>query len=281
MKSFVIKASNFSLSHTLECGQVFRWDKIGVNEYEGVIAGSIVKIRQEKDALFIRSSNSRLIPSFIISYFDLTLDLPYIYNTIGQDKHIKAAIAGFKGLRIIRQPLWECLSSFIISAYNNIPRIKGIIHNLCVCSGKRLVLGKCVYYSFPPPRLFADSSIGRLKRCGTGFRASYLKKTARAFLDGKISPRLLKEKPYEEAKKILMRLDGVGPKVADCVLLYSVGKLGAFPVDIWIKRVMQTLYFNGRQVSEDKIREFARGYFGKYAGYAQQYLYHYARRGKW
>jgi len=280
VKSFVIKAPNFSLRHTLECGQVFRWDKIGVNEYEGVAAGSIIRIIQKKDALFIRSSNSRLAPSFITSYFDLTLDLPYIYNTIGQDKHIRAAINRFRGLRIIRQPLWECTSSFIISAYNNIPRIKGIINNLCGCSGKQLFLGDRAGYSFPEPRFFAHSGSGRLRRCGTGFRASYLKSTARAFLEGKINLRLLKEKPYKEAKEILMRLDGVGPKVADCVLLYSVGKLEAFPVDVWIKRVMQTLYFNGRHVNENRIREFAGGYFGKYAGYAQQYLYHYARRGK-
>jgi N-glycosylase/DNA lyase len=280
VKSFSLYAPNFNLAHTLECGQVFRWDKVEKDEYEGVLGGSIVNIRQVKQRLFVNTSSQNLNPLIVRSYFDLTLDLPCIYNRIGKDKYIQSVIAKFKGLRVIRQPLWECLASFIISAYNNIPRIKGIIYNLCRCSGSRLVLGERVNYSFPAPQVFANFTLRRLKNCGTGFRASYLKKAAQAFLNGKISTEILKVGSYSGAKDRLMQLDGVGQKVADCVLLYSIGRLEAFPVDVWIKRIMQTLYFNGKETNENKIREFAGAYFGGYAGYAQQYLYHYGRSEK-
>ncbi|MCM8782249.1 MAG: 8-oxoguanine DNA glycosylase, N-terminal domain-containing protein, partial [Candidatus Omnitrophica bacterium] len=133
MKSFSIFAFDFDLASTLECGQVFRWDKVGSNEYLGVIGHSIVRIRQEKSRLYVESSNRCITPAFINSYFDLTLDLPYIYNTIRKDKHIKSAIERCYGLRIIRQPLWECVASFIISTRNNIPRIKKIIDKLSRC----------------------------------------------------------------------------------------------------------------------------------------------------
>lgn len=277
MKHFVIDAPDFNLAHTLECGQVFRWVEIGKNEYEGVVNQVIIRVRQKKSRLFVRSSDPHLGPSFIKSYFDLTLDLPYIYNKIGKDKYIIDAIKAFKGLRIIRQPGWECLASFIISAYNNIPRIKGIIHRICRCWGKRLVLGGSVNYSFPPPQLIARSAVERLRRCGPGFRTLYLKKAADAFLKEKLSVELLRKEPYLKAKEALMRLDGVGQKVADCVLLYSAGRFEAFPVDVWIKRIMEDIYFKGKKTPEGRIREFAMEYFGEYAGYAQQYLYHYGR----
>ena len=280
LKYFVIDAPNFNLAHTLECGQVFRWTRIKKNEYEGIVNRSIIRARQEKNRLFICSSDPHITPSFIRAYFDLTLDLPYIYNKIGKDKHIVYAIKAFKGLRIIKQPQWECLASFIISAYNNIPRIKGIIYRICRCSGKRLVSGASLNYSFPSPQLIANSTVNQLRRCGTGFRASYLKKAAKALLNGRISAEWLKKAPYPKAKEVLVRIDGVGQKVADCVLLYSAGRLEAFPVDVWIKRIMQDTYFDGKETSENKIRAFAAEYFGEYAGYAQQYLYHYERTKK-
>lgn len=280
LKHFFIDAPNFNLAHTLECGQVFRWGKVGKNEYEGIVDQGVIRIRQDKNRLFVCVSSPNLTPSYIKSYFDLSLDLAYIYNTIGKDNHIKDAIRRFKGLRIIKQPLWECLASFIISAYNNIPRIKGIISKICTCWGERIVLDKRVYYSFPDAQVFADSTVKQLTRCGTGFRASYLKKAARAFLEKRLSIESLKKLPYPQAKARLMQLDGVGQKVADCVLLYSVGRLEAFPVDVWIKRVMEKWYFCNKNTSENTIREFAGEYFGAYAGYAQQYLYHYERNKK-
>ncbi len=277
VRTFRVSAPDFNLGHTLECGQVFRWDKISPSQYEGVVGPEIFRVRGEKEGLLIETSSPRLRPSYIKSYFDLTLDLAYIYNRICKDKHIKAAITKFKGLRIIRQPLWECTASFIISAYNNIPRIKGIVYNLSRCSGRPLILNGKVNYSFPEAQVIADLSISRLKGCGAGFRAPYLKKAARAFLTGSITAEDLHNRPYEEAKDILIGLDGIGDKVADCVLLYSARRFEAFPVDVWIKRVMECLYFKGKKASENNIRAFAREYFGEYAGYAQQYLYHYAR----
>lgn len=277
MKTFRVSTPDFNLGHTLECGQVFRWDKTAPSQYEGVVGSEILRVRAEKEGLLVETSGSRIGPPCIKSYFDLNLDLAYIYNKICKDKHIKAAVSRFKGLRIIRQQLWECTASFIISSYNNIPRIKGIIYNLSRCSGKPLVLDGKTNYSFPDPHVIADLSISGLKGCGTGFRAPYLKKAARAFLEGKVTEKVLAKLPYDEAKGILMGLDGIGDKVADCVLLYSAHRFEAFPVDVWIKRVMECLYFKGKKTGEKKIRQFAGEYFGQYAGYAQQYLYHCAR----
>ncbi|MDD5449929.1 MAG: DNA glycosylase [Candidatus Omnitrophica bacterium] len=276
-KQFVIDAPDFNLTHTLECGQVFRWERIAKNEYEGVVNRAIIRLRQAENRLFVRSSDPSLNPSFIRQYLDLNLDLPCIYNKIGKDKYMKRAIKAFKGLRIIRQPLWECLASFIISAYNNIPRIKGIIHLISECSGSRIILDGSVDYSFPSPASIAASTADALQRCGAGYRAPYLKKAAKAFLKGEINAEALKKNPYPEAKEALMRLYGVGHKVADCVLLFSAGRFEAFPVDVWIERIIQDIYFNGKEIAHSEIRKFAEEYFGEYAGYAQQYLYHYGR----
>jgi N-glycosylase/DNA lyase len=272
-----ISTPDFNLSATLECGQVFRWDKAAANEYIGVIGRSIVELKQNKNRLYAQASGASITPSFITSYLDLTLDLPYIYNRIGRDNIIKAAIEKYGGLRIIRQPLWECLASFIISTYNNIPRIKGIIASISRCWGKRLVFRGQEAYSFPAPDVFAGLGISRLRYCGAGFRAGFLSSAARRFLDKKMTAESLKEGSYAEARKALMEFDGVGPKVADCVLLYAAGRFEAFPVDVWIKRLMEEFYFGGKKTPEDRIRAFAAGYFGEYAGYAQQYLYHWGR----
>ncbi|MCX5716488.1 MAG: hypothetical protein NTV07_06545 [Candidatus Omnitrophica bacterium] len=272
-----INAHHFNLSSSLECGQVFRWDKIGLNEYSAVLGRSIVKLKQVRNSLLIKASSPSITPSVIKAYFDLNLDLPYIYTKIGRDNNIKAAIRQYSGLRIIRQPLWECLASFIISTQNNIPRIRKIIEKLCQCFGEPVSDGGTVKYSFPEPGVLADLTARQLESCGTGYRAPYLIKTARDFVDKKISLGSLKKKPYIPAKEYLMQLAGVGPKVADCVLLFAAGKFEAFPVDVWIERVMEKLYFGGKKTTDEKIREFAGGYFGEYAGYAQQYLYYYAR----
>ncbi len=276
-KSFSLHCDNFSLAFTLECGQVFRWNKVETNEYLGVVGPYLLNIRQDGTRLTVRASDTHITPSFIESYFDLTLDLPYIYNTIGQDNHIKAALRKFRGLRIIRQPLWECLASFIISAYNNIPRIRSIIFNISQCFGGRVSSGGYKDYLFPAPQKFVSCTPNQLARCGTGYRAPYLKAAAEFFLGKRLSIQKLSRMPYIEAKNHLMQIPGVGEKVADCVLLYSVGKLEAFPIDVWIKRVMEKLYFDNRKTSVREIRQFAAGYFGAYAGYAQQYLYYHGR----
>ncbi|NQU74435.1 MAG: DNA-3-methyladenine glycosylase 2 family protein [Candidatus Omnitrophica bacterium] len=277
LKSFQLHVDNFDLKSTLECGQVFRWAKVDRDEYLGVVGPSMLRIRQDKNKLIIRTQDTSASPSFVTSYFDLDLDLAYIYNTIRGDKYIESSLRRFKGLRIIRQPLWECLASFIISAYNNIPRIKGIIYNISRSFGGRLVLGDEVSYSFPSAEVLADSTPNQLRRCGAGFRTPFLKKTAQTFARGNLDVETLKTESYAQAKENLMQLDGVGQKVADCVLLYAIGRFEAFPVDVWIKRIVEKLYFKSRKTTDKRIREFAGEYFGEYAGYAQQYLYHYER----
>jgi len=279
-KKFSLKVSDFDLGLTLDCGQAFRWNKIGDRKYSGVIGESIVEISQDGGRLSVLASNASINHAFMRSYLGLDDDLTSIYNDIAYDINIKDAIKRFRGLRILRQPFWECLASFIISAYNNIPRIKGIIYRLGSCSGNRIVMGDSINYSFPAASVIAGSSLDQLGRCGLGYRAPFLKKAAMAVADGKITAGCLKAMTYPDAKEALMRLDGVGQKVSDCVLLYSIGKFEAFPVDVWIKRIMENFYFKGKNTTENKIREFAVAHFGQYAGYAQQYLYYYGRINK-
>ena len=272
---FILPVSDFNLEHTLECGQAFRWEKSG-DHYTGIIGGSLVRVAFDGRKLIIETS-SPADKKRIADYFGLNEDLPRIYKEIGGDPHIKKAINKYHGLRILNQDRWECLASFILSSYTNIPRIKKMIAGLSKKFGRRLVLDDIEAYSFPPAGKLAEADLGSLKGVGLGFRASYIKDTAREIASKKFDLDALEDLNYEEAKRRLISLKGVGEKVADCVLLFSFKKYEAFPVDVWIKRGIERLYFNGKAVSPQRSAEFARGRFGRYAGYAQEYLYHYLR----
>ncbi|MFH1181779.1 MAG: DNA glycosylase [Candidatus Woesearchaeota archaeon] len=261
-----ITARNFNLKATIESGQVFRWEF--VNGYYYIVVGdAILKLQQKGSKLFYETSK----PFDVRRYF--CLDVPYaaIIRSISKDAYVKKAVAANYGLRLIRQPAWECLASFICSSYSNIQRIRKNLNSIAEMFGRRISLGNYETFSFPPPQKIVSSG---LKKCGLGYRCSYLLETAEIVAR---NPKLLeniKKLPYEQAKQQLMGLPGVGAKVADCVLLFAYGKTEAFPVDVWVKRAMKH-YVSG---SEKKIAEFARSYFGKYAGYAQQFLYHYFRK---
>ncbi len=288
MEKMVLQPSQpFNLDSTLCCGQAFRWEKIGEWWY-GVVADQPFKVRQNGNILEFENIST----SFVEKYFGLKDDLPLILKQIAKDKHMEEAVNALKGLRILRQNPWECLISYICATYKNIPAIKRMLFNLSRKFGEEAVFDNRVFYTFPEPQKLAKASLQELASCGLGYRAKYVAETAKKVASGEFNIEELYTKPFEEARKKLLALPGVGPKVADCVLLFSLEKLEAFPVDVWMKRIIikhYAIHFEGefvRRISNkksltiadyEKLSFFGRGYFGKFAGYAQEYLFHFER----
>ncbi|MCS7124339.1 MAG: 8-oxoguanine DNA glycosylase [Candidatus Bathyarchaeota archaeon] len=277
----------FDLDLTLSCGQAFRWEKIGEWWY-GIVADNPFKMRQNGNTLEFENVS----PDFVEKYFGLTDDLPSILKQIAKDKHIAEAIKAVRGLRILRQDPWECLISYICATYKNIPAIKQMLFKLSKKFGEKTVFDNRVFYTFPTPQKLAKASLTGLVGCGLGYRAKYVAETAKRFASGEFNFEGLKASPFEKAREALLALPGVGLKVADCVLLFSLERFEAFPVDVWVRRIIIKYYANH---FEDKFMEkvsskksltkaeyerlslFGRSYFGRYAGYAQEYLFHFER----
>jgi len=277
----------FSLEHTLRCGQLFRWEKLG-DWWYGVVENKVVKIRQIADRLMFQTFPEKINAEFIENYFRLDDDLPSIFSQINKDKHMRRAIQRFHGLRISRQEPWECLISYICATYKNIPAIKNMIFNLSKQFGKKIILDSHNFYTFPKPSDLAHAGLEEIRSCGLGFRAERVLDTSKILEREEFNLKDLRKMDYEKARQKLLSLPGVGQKVADCVLLFALDKLEAFPVDIWIKRAVIEFYpsyfehsFIEKVTSKSSItpREyktislFGREYFGKYAGYAQEYLF--------
>ena len=277
----------FNLDFTLCCGQAFRWTKQG-DWWHGVVGEEVCKIRQKGQELEFESVNA----GFVQNYFRLHDDLPRIFSEINKDKNIEAAISEFKGLRILRQEPWECLISYICATYKSISAIRRMLSNLSKRFGEEICLEGDCFYIFPKPMKLAQASVQELTTCGLGYRAKYVSETAKLICENTFDLERLKKTAYEKAKEDLMSLPGVGPKVADCVLLFSLERLEAFPVDVWMKRAVLKYYakhfseefFRRKSTQEslsspeyEKLSSFGREYFGNYAGYAQEYLYHYER----
>ncbi|MEM2104985.1 MAG: DNA glycosylase [Candidatus Bathyarchaeia archaeon] len=287
MKILLSHSCPFNLDVTLCCGQVFRWDKIG-EWWFGVTGEKVFKIRQIDEELEFENADE----GFVREYFGLKDDLPKILSQIRKDKHVKTAIEKFKGLRILRQDPWECLVSYICATYKNIPAIKKMLLNLSRKFGEKVVFEGRDFYTFPTPAALAKANKRELLECGLGYRAEYVLETAKMVHNGNSCLEDLKKTDYLKARSELLKLPGVGSKVADCVSLFSLEKLEAFPVDVWIKRIILRHYANHfesefiKKISSrksfgkaeyEKLRLFGRRYFGEYAGYAQEYLYHYER----
>jgi N-glycosylase/DNA lyase len=281
----------FSLERTLRCGQTFRWEKLG-NWWYGVVDGNILKMKQTKDRLQFAAFPKRASMDFVTKYFRLDDDLPHILSTINRDRYMRRAIQGFAGLRLVRQEPWECLVSYICATYKNIPAIKRMIYALAMRLGERLTFNDHEFHIFPKPGDLARASLEDLRACELGFRAPRVLKTARILYEQEFSLDALKEMSYERAKRELLSLPGIGHKVADCVLLFSLDKLEAFPVDVWIKRAMLEFYagkfqktfskpLSGKKsptpTEYAKFSSFGRKHFGEYAGYAQEYLFAFSR----
>ena len=277
----------FDLDVSICCGQVFRWKKIDEWWY-GVVGEKIFKIRQYSAELEFEGVTSE----FVKCYFGLNDDLELIIRTIGKDDYIKAALHRFEGLRIVRQEPWECLISFICATYKSIAAIQQMLNKISIKFGEKRVFEGLDLYIFPSAKTLAFASENGLLECGLGYRAKYVQATAKKICEEKFDLKSLKSMPYLEARNKLVEFPGVGLKVADCVLLFSLEKMEALPVDVWIKRVILNHYAS--QLPEtlvkkllshnsltngeyEKLNAFGRSYFGRYAGYAQEYLFHYER----
>lgn len=265
-----IHAPDFNLDLTLSCGQVFRWDK--KDQWAGVVNGAVVRAEQEGSELIIEST---LDKKSIQDYFRLDDNIEKIYSEIGKDELINSLIRKYRGLRLIRQDPWECLASYICSSNNTIRNIKNSIRLMCECFGNRIEEG---YYSFPTPEALAQVELCDMASCRMGFRAPNLRSAAAMIADGEFDLNGIKDMSYKEGREELVKIKGVGNKIADCVLLFAFGKLESFPVDTHIEQIMERFYsksFHDTKKSKkrDIIADFARGYFGRYCGYAQEYLY--------
>jgi N-glycosylase/DNA lyase len=281
----------FSLEHTLDCGQLFRWQKLG-DWWYGVVADNVIKIKQSGDRLTVQVFPETSDQGFVENYLRLDDDLPSILSEISKDEHMRKAINLFCGLRLSRQEPWECLISYICATYKSISAIKKMVNSISRRFGKKLTVDGYDFYTFPKPADLAQINCKDLRSCGLGFRAERLLETAKLVDSGDLSLESLKRMEYEDAKRELLGLPGVGQKVADCVLLFSLEKLEAFPIDVWMKRAATTLYASHFDSSFIKrvankgsptpteyriISSFGREYFGRYAGYAQEYLFHMLR----
>ncbi len=229
----------------------------------------IFLVRQAGESLFYEGVEE----PFVVRFFRLDEDLNSIYQEIDRDPVIHQAIEKYRGLRMIRQDPWECLISFLCSSAKAITQIRSMIEALCKASGKKISWGNHMGYGFPDPHCMETPL--QLEPVKAGFRTKYLVKTSQCIdRDDLLSLRSL---PYQEARKRLMSLSGVGKKVADCTLLYSLDFLEAFPMDTWIRKGLRTYYFRGKKTGEKVMEEFVSSHFGPYAGYAQLYLYHFWR----
>ena len=268
--------NDFELKDIFECGQCFRWKKESDESYTGVIAEGVLNVSKEDGKIIIRSSFDDRLEDVCVNYFDLKRDYSKIKEIISQnDENMQKAIEYGAGIRILNQNPWEMLISYIISAANNIPRISKTIENLSKKFGKKIELSGKEYYLFPTPEELSKATMEDLRACNLGFRDKYVYNATKMVIEGGLDLEELRELEYLEAKKKLMKVPGVGAKVADCILLFSLGKIEAFPVDTWIKKVMNELYVDSTNIT--KINQYATERFGEYAGIAQQYLFYYKR----
>lgn len=250
------------LDLTLDCGQAFRWVKNDDNSWSGVAKGVYLNISKEGDTVILKNTTKEDYENIWKSYFDFEKDYTAICNTLKQDKLIAPTVDEYYGIRILNQDSWEALCSFVISQQNNIKRIKGIIDRLCKAYGDEICDG---FYSFPSAERLSTLTVQDFESLGTGYRAKYLEKLSRAVAGGEIDLEKIKALSLDEARKELLSIYGVGIKVANCALLFGFGFYDAFPVDVWMKRVME-YYPDGLPECFDGI-----------GGIAQQYLFHWAR----
>ena len=270
------------LAASLESGQSHRWERDG-DWFSGVVQGAFIKMRQTgKRIEFLCDSHPQSsVEPMLRRYFRLDDDLPAIYSEIKADARVAEMVERYPGLRLLRIEPWECLISFICSANSNIPRIHQNMEDLAENFGDRVFINGQSRYAFPTPAQLGEAGEEELRRLGLGFRAPYVDKTTRMVLDGRLDLASLVNLPYPEAKSKLMECPGIGPKVADCVAVFSLDKLEAFPIDVWIRRALGEWYFPGQKTPPDRVLlEWAQSHFGRYGGYAQQYLFHGRRLNK-
>jgi hypothetical protein len=275
---------SFEPEHIFECGQCFRWNKQEDGSYTGIFKQNVVNVKKADNKIIFRGICKENIKDECIKYFDLNTNYDNIKSKLSNvDNYLKTSIEYGEGIRILNQDLWETLISFIISANNNIPRIKGIIERISKSYGEKIVWDKAEYYTFPTPQELSKASVEDLRNIGLGFRDVRVYETTKIINE---NPNKLKEledeKDVNKLREELLKFPGVGPKVADCVMLFStLKKLEVFPIDVWVRRVMNELYIKNEdetKINKKEIEELAKTKYGNLAGIAQQYLF-YWRRG--
>lgn len=274
-KIIIEDINNFNVRHIFECGQCFRWNKEKDGSYTGVAFNKVINVKSADSRVEISNTNIEDFKNIWYDYFDLGRDYNRIKECICKDEVMEVALKHGSGIRLLNQNREELLISFIISANNKISRISNSIEILSQKFGRKIFYNGRVYYTFPRIQKIANATIDELEEIKAGFRCKYIKSSAKFELE----ERCLEILDYEDtsnARKILQVFPGVGPKVADCILLFSGIKRDVFPTDVWVKRVMEELYFE-REATLGEIQRFAKEYFGEYAGFAQQYLFYYAR----
>jgi N-glycosylase/DNA lyase len=312
----VLPVRDYDLAATLDSGQVFRWREQN-GSWIGVVGKHYVRLKQTKNAIEAETAAPVENWDWLKHFLQTEIDLAAILEKFPKDEPMQKAVAACHGLRVLRQEPWECLASFILSSTKQIVQIRRIISALCEQFGEPLIrpsatfspfergegkiaarhdfarhtqtfslsslneeragVRSALFYSFPTPQQIAAASETDLRNCKMGFRAPHLLAAARHIAEGQCDLEKIRGLSLLEARTELMKLRGVGHKIADCVLLFAYGFDSAFPVDVWVERALQRLYFPRRRISEKRLKHFATTHFGPHAGYAQQYLFHYMR----
>jgi N-glycosylase/DNA lyase len=273
----------FNLEDIFECGQCFRWNELEDKSYIGIVKENVIKVKKGNGKILFTSMGEDNLEELVKQYFDLDRDYSKIKSELSKiDENMKTSVKYGSGIRLLNQDLWETIISFIISANNNIPRIKGIIERLSKSYGKKIVWEDKEYYTFPTTEELKDVTIEEYRKLGLGFRDKRLYETTQIILNKEVDlEKMHKNTNTQEVREQLLSLSGVGPKVADCILLFSTLKrLEVFPIDVWVRRVMNDLYIKNEdetKVSKKQIEKIAKEKFGNQAGLAQQYLFYWRR----
>ncbi len=267
---------DFNIKHIFECGQCFRWNREEDGTYTGVIQNKVINVKQNDSDVIINNVTESDI-DLIEEYFDLKTDYAEIKKRVDTDEIMSEAIKFGYGIRILNQDEWETMVSFMISANNRIPMIKKVIENLSAAFGNYIgnYRGRD-YFSFPDAEKLSKAKVEKIQECKAGFRSPRIKEAAERFLKERDIVYNIKNTSYDDGLAYLKTYAGIGDKVANCVLLFSMRQFDTFPVDVWVRRVMQTLYVD-KTTKDVDIRKFAENKFGEFSGYAQQYLFFYAR----
>lgn len=283
-QKYIIKNCNtFELKDIFECGQCFRFNKQEDESYTGVVGNNVINVKKVDNEIHIKSVGQDNLEELVVNYFDLNRDYEQIKDKLSKiDENMEKSISYGKGIRILNQDLWETIISFIISANNNIPRIKGIIDRMSERYGKKIMFEGKEYYTFPTVDELSKASVEDLRTLGLGFRDVRVYETTKMIKNKEVDLEQLKnEKDFNKVRNTLLTLPGVGPKVADCILLFSTLKRWeAFPIDVWVRRVMNELYIKNpdeTKVKKEEIEKIAYEKFGNLAGIAQQYLFYWKR----
>lgn len=286
MQEQIYKINNiksFEPKHIFDCGQCFRWNEMADGSYTGTFGRNVLNVKKENKEIRFKGLVDGNIEDICNKYFDLDRDYEKIKKDLSKiDNNMKTSINYGEGIRLLNQDLWETIISFIISANNNIPRIKGIIDRISKTYGEKIVWEGKEYYTFPTPKQLSKATIEDLRKLGLGFRDVRVYETTKIINAKKVDlEKLHKEENTQHVREILLTLPGVGPKVADCILLFSTLKrLEVFPIDVWVRRVINKLYIkneNEEKVNKKEIEQLAKQKYGNLAGIAQQYLFYWKR----